>query len=152
MTGLLLTLLLAAPDTDKLVAEYFTANEARRFAIREELKEVDTLTKEEVAAWRPKLLKLAYKSGKKLRKRGTNYLYGKKEKKPGKYIVGGSSGRGGLVIALHGGGVGQGNAGGAAGTFGGIASKFRCVMIAPESLGASQASVGRKRSQGWSEG
>ena len=142
MTGLLLTLLLAAPpDADKLAAEYFTATEARRFAIREELKPVDALTKEDVAQWRAKLIKLAQKNGKKLRKSGTNYLYGKKEAKQGKYIVGGGRGKGGLIIALHGGGKGQGDAGGAASTFGGIASKFKCVMIAPEVL--------EKTEKGW---
>jgi pimeloyl-ACP methyl ester carboxylesterase len=133
MTGLLLTLLLAAPNTKKLAEEYFKADEARRFAIREELKEVDALTAAEVEKWRPILLKLARKSKKRLQRSGTNYLYDKKEKQ-GKYIVGGGNGRGGLIIALHGGGEGQGNAGGAAGTFGSIGSKFKCVTIAPEVL------------------
>ncbi len=39
MTALLLTLLLAAPNTKQLAEEYFKADEARRFAIREELKD-----------------------------------------------------------------------------------------------------------------
>lgn len=133
MTAWLLTLLLAAPNTKELAKEYFKADEARRYAIREELKEVDALTAQEVEKWRKTLLKLAAKSMKRLKRSGTNYLYDKKEKQ-GKYIVGGGNGRGGLIIALHGGGEGQGNAGGAAGTFGGIGSKFKCVTIAPEVL------------------
>lgn len=144
MTGFLLTLLLAAPpgpDVNKLVAEYFTATEARRFAIRKELKPVDVLGKKDIAKWRATLLKLARKNGPKLKKGGTNYIFGKKEAKQGKYIVGGGRGKGGLVIALHGGGKGQGDAGGAASTFGGIASKFKCVMIAPEVL--------EKTEKGW---
>lgn len=133
----LLPLLLAAPDTDKLAAEYFTADKTRRVQILHELRPVDVLTEKDVAKWRVKLLKLAAK-GKKLRKKGTNYWYDRdkknKKEKRGKYIVGGSSGKGGLIIALHGGGKGQGDAGGAAGTFGPIAGKHKCICIAPEVL------------------
>jgi pimeloyl-ACP methyl ester carboxylesterase len=135
-----LPLLLAGPNADKLAAEYFKADAARRIQIRTELRPVDELTAKEAEKWKGKLLKLAARAGPRLRKRGTNYFYDKDEKR-GKYIVGGSSGRGGLVIALHGGGEGQGDAGGAAGTFSPIASKFRCICIAPEVL--------EKTERGW---
>ncbi|MHC4957949.1 MAG: carboxylesterase family protein [Planctomycetota bacterium] len=139
MTGFVLVALLAAPDTEKLVAEYFTAKPARRLDIRSELAPVDVLDRKAMEKWRETVLKLAAK-GKKLRKKGTNYWYDKKTKR-GKYIVGGSRGKGGLVIALHGGGKGAGDAGGAAGTFGSIASKFKCVCVAPEVL--------EKTERGW---
>ncbi|MCZ6786444.1 MAG: alpha/beta hydrolase-fold protein [Planctomycetota bacterium] len=130
--GFLLVCLLAAPDTEALALEYLRAEPLRRQAILEELEPVDVITAADVAAWRAKLLKAASK-GTKLRKRGRNYFYDKKEKR-GKYIVGGSGGRGGLLIGLHGGGKGAGDAGSAASTFAGIASKFKCIGIFPEVL------------------
>jgi len=139
MTGAILLLLVAAPKTDALVTEYFTADAARRVAILEELAPVDELDAAAVAKWRAKLVKLLAK-GPRLRKKGTNYFYDEKTKR-GKYIVGGSSGRGGLVIGLHGGGAGAGDAGEAAGTFSPIASKFRCIGIFPEVL--------EKTERGW---
>ncbi|MHC4223254.1 MAG: hypothetical protein ACYSX0_08170 [Planctomycetota bacterium] len=132
MTGLFLLALLAAPDRQALVEEYFKADAARRIEIRKELAPVDVLTKKEVAKWRPIILKLASR-GKKLRKKGLNYFYDKKTKR-GKYIVSGSTGKGGLLVGLHGGGEGAGDAGSAAGTFGSIASKFRCAGVFPEVL------------------
>ncbi|MHC4973039.1 MAG: hypothetical protein ACYTG3_11975 [Planctomycetota bacterium] len=139
MTALLLALLLA-PDADQLAAEYFKAEPARRVQILQELREVDEITRSDVAKWKAKLLKLAQKNGRKLRKKGTNYWYDKKEKR-GKYMVGGSNGKGGLIIALHGGGKGAGDAGGAHGTFSPIASKHKCICIAPEVL--------EKTERGW---
>jgi len=141
MTSVALLLMLAAPDLDDLAAEYLAAKGARRHEILKEIAPADEIEAADVEKWKDKLVKWGRKQGPKLRKRGTNYLYDKKTKR-GKYIVGGSGGgRGGLVIALHGGGEGQGDAGGAASTFGGIASKFRCVMIAPEVL--------EKTERGW---
>ncbi|MEE8104306.1 MAG: hypothetical protein V3T86_02090 [Planctomycetota bacterium] len=139
MATALLLLLLAAPDREALAKEYFDAERPRRLEILKELATDDVLTAEEVETWRGVLLKRAAK-GRKLRKRGTNYWYDKKNK-IGKYIVGGGNGKGGLLIGLHGGGKGAGDAGGAAGTFSGIASKFKCVGIFPEVL--------EKTERGW---
>ena len=77
MTALLLALLLA-PNTDKLAAEYFKAEPARRVQILQELREVDEITAKDVAKWKAKLLKLAQRNGRKLRKKGTNYWYDRK--------------------------------------------------------------------------
>lgn len=141
MAALLLALLLA-PNTDKLVAEYFKAAPARRVQILQQLREVDVIERKDVAKWKAKLLKLAQKSGRKLRKKGTNYWYEDKQRgKTGKYMVGGANGKGGLIIALHGGGEGSGDAGGAHGTFSPIASKHKCICIAPEVL--------EKTERGW---
>jgi len=139
MTAIVALLLLAAPPkTDALVAEYFHAKAPRKHEIRVALSDV-MLTKKDVEKWMPILLKHASR-GTKLRKKGLNYFYDKKEKR-GKYIVGGSKGRGGLVIGLHGGGKGAGDAGGAASTFAGIAGKFKCVGVFPEVL--------EKTERGW---
>jgi len=133
-----LMLLVCAPDREALAEEYLTADGGRRAAIRAELAGNDELTADEVEAWREKLLAWGRKTGRRMSKRkGTFYLYDKKEKR-GKYIVTGGSGKGGLLIALHGGGLGSGDAGPAAGTFGGIASKLKCVCIAPEVLVKSE--------------
>ncbi len=140
MTCVAIVLLLAAPDTEKLAAEYFKADAARRAAILAELEPADRLDAAAAAAWRGKVLKLAAENGRKLKKSGTDYWYGEKEKR-GKYMVGGSGGKGGLVIALHGGGEGAGDAGEALGTFGPIASKWKCICIAPEVL--------EKTERGW---
>jgi len=139
VTALVLALLLS-PNTDKLAAEYFQAKPARRVQIVQELRDVDEIAQADVAKWKVKLLKLAQKNGRKLRKKGTNYWYDK-DKKRGKYMVGGSNGKGGLIIALHGGGEGAGDAGGAHGTFSPIASKHKCICIAPEVL--------EKTERGW---
>jgi len=138
VTALVLALLVAAPDLDALAAEYFKADAARRAAILTELEPADRLQAADVAKWREKLLKLAAENGKKLKKSGTDYWYGDKR---GKYIVGGSGGKGGLVIALHGGGEGAGDAGEAFGTFAPIASRKKCICIAPEVL--------EKTERGW---
>jgi hypothetical protein len=135
-----LALLLAAPDLDKLAAEYFKAGAARRAAIVAELGPADKLAPADVAKWREKLLKLASENGRKLKKSGTEFWYDEKEKR-GKYMVGGGGGKGGLVIALHGGGEGAGDAGEAFGTFASIASKQKCVCVAPEVL--------EKTERGW---
>ncbi|MHC4549654.1 MAG: alpha/beta fold hydrolase [Planctomycetota bacterium] len=140
MSSLVLLVLLAAPNAERLVAEYFTAEPVRRVQILQELREVDEISADEVEKWKPKLLKLAHRNGRKLAKKGMNYFYGKKEKR-GKYLVGGASGKGGLVIALHGGGEGAGDAGSAHGTFSPIASKHRCICISPEVL--------EKTERGW---
>jgi len=133
-----LLLLISAPDLEALAEEYLTASGARRLEIRNEIAGHDELTDEEVGEWREKLLKWGRKTGRKMRRRkGTFYLYDEKEKR-GKYIVTGGSGRGGLLIALHGGGEGSGDAGPAASTFGGIASRLKCVCIAPEVLVKSE--------------
>ncbi len=132
-TVAVLALVLAAPDKDKLAAEYFKAGAARRAAILAELEPADRLEPADVAKWREKLLKLAVENGRKLKKSGTDFWYDEKAKR-GKYMVGGGGGKGGLVIALHGGGAGAGDAGEAFGTFAPIASKHKCVCIAPEVL------------------
>lgn len=138
IAGLLL-LLLGAPDAEALAQEYFAADAARRIAILGELRPVDTLDAASLAKWRTRLLALAGK-GPRLKRKGQDYFYDDKTKR-GRYIVGGGSGRGGLLIGLHGGGAGAGDAGEAAGVFQPIASKFDCVGIFPEVL--------EKTERGW---
>jgi pimeloyl-ACP methyl ester carboxylesterase len=140
VTAAALVLLLAAPDLDKLAAQYFEADGARRAEILREIEPADAIPLADVPKWRAKLLKLAAQSGRRLKKSGTEYWYDEKTKR-GKYMVAGAGGKGGLVIALHGGGQGAGDAGEAHGTFAPIASKHGCICIAPEVL--------EKTERGW---
>jgi predicted esterase len=77
------------------------------------------------------LFESAAKAGPKLKKSGTNYLYDEKAKK-GLYMVAPSAKRrGGLLIAMHGGGEGAGDAGSAFGVWAGATANGMTV-IAPE--------------------
>ena len=123
----------------------FLERQKMRAAWDDELAPLDPKS---LAKLRKDLLKICNKHGPKLGKSGTNYFYDEKEKR-GKYIVGGSgSAKGGLVIALHGGGKGQGDAGPASGLFAPIASKTRraisgiTALTMPVHRSMSLASVG----------
>ena len=138
MICLALLLLTAQPDLDALAQEYLIAKNARRIEIRKELDGKDELTAKQVEGWRKKLHAWGKKTGRKIQKsKGNHYFYDKKSKR-GRYIVGGGNGKGGLIIGLHGGGKGSGDAGGAASTFGPIASKLKCVGIFPQVLVKSE--------------
>jgi len=88
------------------------------------------------------LFSLAAKSGPRLKKSGRSYFYDEKEKK-GLYMVATSAKKPcGLLIAMHGGGEGAGDAGSAFGTFSSATSEGMTV-IAPE--------VMKKVSSAWNE-
>jgi pimeloyl-ACP methyl ester carboxylesterase len=91
-----------------------------------------------LAAWRTRIQK-AWAKGKKLEPAGEHWFWPadpkKKTEARGRYIVGGQTQKPkGLVIAMHGGGIGAGDAGSAAGSYGAAATAFDLVMIAPEVL------------------
>lgn len=89
-----------------------------------------------------RLFALAAKTGPKLKKSGTNHFYEGKPKK-GLYMVAPATKKPcGLLIAMHGGGEGQGDAGSAFGVFSGATSEGMTV-IAPE--------VMTKVSSAWNE-
>jgi pimeloyl-ACP methyl ester carboxylesterase len=113
----------------KLVTRYLEADEPGRSAIREELdRDYGPLERgKSLDKFREDLLKAASKVGPKLRWKGNNYWYDKKSKR-GRYIA--SGGGKSLWFALHGGGVGQGDAGNLTGAMGGLSSRW----IFPEVL------------------
>ncbi len=126
----------------ELVTEWFTAPASRRLEIETTLAPIDVLTAADVKKWAPTLLELARK-GKKLESGGTNYWIDQKEK-VGKYIVQGDRKAKQLIVCLHGGGAGSGEAEGAVSGFGAALGKLKnTVVIYPEVL--------HKTEKGWTE-
>ena len=127
-------------DAKRLVEAVFAAAPADRAKALLALAPVDALTPAEAEAWRKPLLALAAK-GPKAPTKGKNYLYDKPEK--GLYFLSSGTSRGGLLVALHGGGAGSGDAGSAASAFSGAASALKMWMCAPEVL--------EKTEHGWTD-
>lgn len=123
---------------DDLVKQFLAADArtAAGFATQQEIlatiERVPKLEARDVTAWKKKLDKFHGK-GRKLEKSGDNQFF---EDGTGRYIVGGYRGRKpkGLAIAMHGGGVGSGDAGPAAASYGPALNSIGYVMIAPEVL------------------
>lgn len=133
---------LAPAKQKELVTEWFAADETRRRAIEQLLAPIDVLTAADVQKWAPTLLELARK-GKKLAASGTNYWIDEEEK-VGKYIVNGDRKAKQLIVCLHGGGAGSGEAESSFGSFGATLGGLKgTVAIYPEVL--------RKTEKGWTE-
>ena len=128
------------PDAKRLVEAVFAAAPAGREAALAALAPVDALAPAEAAAWRKPLLALAAK-GPRAAMKGKAYLYAKPDK--GLYFFSGGASTGGLLIALHGGGAGSGDAGSAASAFSGPASALKMWMAAPEVI--------EKTEHGWTD-
>ncbi|MCA8975210.1 MAG: hypothetical protein KDC98_10840, partial [Planctomycetes bacterium] len=116
--------ILAADDTDD-------AAHREREAMLAEVRSVAPLAPRDVDKWKQKIAKL-WRKGRTLEKSGDNLFFADGR---GRYIVGGETRKPtGLLIAMHGGGQGSGDAGPAAAAYGPAASRFGWVMIAPEVL------------------
>ena len=103
----------------KLVVAYLDGKAPDRKRMRDEWdRTLAPLDPKKLPKLRKELLKIANKYGPKIKKSGTNYFFEKDGKKSGKYIVNGKPGKA-LFIGLHGGGLGSGDAGAAAGAMGG---------------------------------
>lgn len=131
---------LSARQIDRLVQAAIEAGPTERFALAEQLGPQDVLTDRQVERWKKKLLELTRK-GRKADLKGTNYLYDEKNK-VGKYLVSSKSGKN-LVLGLHGGGAGAGDAGSAQSAFGGTLAKTGSITLFPEVL--------KKTEHGWGE-
>src|SRR4029079_9667101 len=100
-----------------------------------ELETIELHTSAEIKDWSAKLSKLWNKGTRLERKTGQHFLWEKGKDKKGLYIIGGELGRAkALLIAMHGGGQGSGDASSAQGEFSGAASKLDWLMICPEVL------------------
>jgi predicted esterase len=129
-------------EINKLVDAYFKIEDAAELeALAHRLCELPPLSDKELAKWRKDLLKPSQKRRPLLNKSGNNYFYSKKERR-GRYIIIGK-GKKGLAIVMHGGGVGSGDAGGAASGFSAAMSRMGWVGICPEVL--------VKTEHGWSD-
>ena len=131
---------LSKRELDKLVESYFEVSHEERRVLEQKLGDQDVVAPKKVQEWRKKLLKLA-RQGPKSPLSGTNYLYDEK-RKVGKYLVQGKKGKA-LVLGLHGGGAGAGDAGSAMSALGGTLGKLNAVSVYPEVL--------RKTEYGWGE-
>lgn len=131
----------ADAEAKRLVEAVFAAPPEGRAAALAALAPVDALTPAEAEAWRKPLLALAAKSGPRLDRKGRGFLYDQPER--GLYLLSNEGAKGGLLVALHGGGAGAGDAGQAASAFGGAASALKLVLVAPEVL--------EKTEHGWTD-
>ncbi|MFY9343056.1 MAG: alpha/beta hydrolase [Planctomycetota bacterium] len=142
-----------AAELDALVAKFLAADgktregHLERREILQRLATVPPLDAAATTAWQGKIQKL-WSKGKKLEKAGDNWYWpeDKKKKTParGRYIVGGETKKPkGLAINMHGGGVGAGDAGSAAGAYEPALTKYGLLMIAPEVL--------EKTEHGWTD-
>ena len=143
---------LKARDQQDLVEEYIeldewsTAGRERRDAIVARLSEVAPLDAGDIKKWAKRIEK-HWSKGLELEKdSGTHYLYpdATPTQARGKYIVGGETNRPkGLLIAMHGGGLGSGDAEPMAKWYDNAAKERKLVMIAPEVL--------EKTERGWTD-
>jgi hypothetical protein len=118
------------------------ADDAAKLAVEARAAKLAPLPAEAVAPVAARLFEIAAKTGPKLKKSGSAYFYDEKTKR-GLYMVAPSGKKkGGLLVAMHGGGEGQGDAGGAFGVWSGATSQGMSV-IAPE--------VMKKVSSAWNE-
>lgn len=135
----------SAKEIDALVAEYFElgpraigSGRARQREILDVLATLPPLDARAEATWREDLHEL-WMDGPELpskKKSGRHFLWEDREGgERGLYIVGGKTRRPkGLVIGMHGGGVGSGDASSAAGGWSGAASDQKWLGIFPEVL------------------
>lgn len=113
-----------------------------RLLVEGEAQKLPPLPEAAVAPLAERLFDLAGKTGPKLKKSGSGWFYDEKAKR-GLYMVGPTTKKpSGLLLALHGGGEGQGDAGSAFGIYAG-AVKNGMTVIAPE--------VMKKVSSAWNE-
>ncbi len=109
-----------------------------------ELESIEIHTGAEIKDWSTKLSKLWNKGARLEKKTGQHFLWEKGKDKKGLYILGGELGRPkALLIAMHGGGQGAGDAASAQGEFAGAVSKLDWLMICPEVL--------EKTEHGWTD-
>jgi len=133
----------AAKELEELAKTYLaqdsTTSEGRGEQLRalERIEQAPPLSAAEVKSWTAKLLKLTSK-GRQLEKKNGRHFFWTKPKEPvdrGLYIVGGEEKNPkGLLIAMHGGGEGLGEASEAQGAFDSAAGKLDWLMICPEVL------------------
>lgn len=130
-----------AKQVEARIEEFFTVDgrtqqgHAERAKLLLEIDELapDPLTAKEAESWR-KLIFKQWEKGRRLpKKTGREYFW--KDEKRGLYIIGGVTKKPkGLLIGMHGGGVGSGDCGEAAGFLSNAAKKRKWVAIFPEVL------------------
>lgn len=141
-----------APDEREvaaLVEEYLQlgsralgAARERQLEIQARLAALPDLSASEEARWRKELQKAWEDLPGLPSKKGDNWYF--EEPRRGRYIVGGKTGKpAGLLIGMHGGGVGSGDAGSIAPLYDGAAARQKWVALFPEVL--------EKTERGWTD-
>lgn len=144
---------LTAREAEKLLPELIALDvrtpdgHARAQGLLERLRGVPLPSAREQKDWKKKFEKL-WGKGRELERSGDNWFWGdekKKEPRRGRYIVAGGDAKKpkGLLIAMHGGGVGSGDADSSIGAYQSAANAFGWVVIAPEVL--------EKTERGWTD-
>jgi pimeloyl-ACP methyl ester carboxylesterase len=123
---------------EQLVESYFDAPREAQLQIEAELDSLPPLDAKAEKAWTEKLLTRARK-GPKVPLGAVSHLY---DGKRGKYLVDNGKPTA-LLVALHGGGLGSGDAESAKGAFSSAASKLGVLTVYPEVL--------EKTEHGWGE-
>ncbi len=133
-----------ADDPAKLVDAYFKARKDEdRARARKGIDDAPPLDPKAIPALRDRILEAMEKAGRKVAAKGRDEWFDeKKDGWKGLYMAGGS-GRTGLVLALHGGGAGAGDAGQAQGSFSGPIGALKMRGLYPEVL--------RKTEYGWTD-
>ncbi|HUR27407.1 MAG TPA: hypothetical protein VM509_04420 [Planctomycetota bacterium] len=136
-------------DPAKTVDAFFAADPwtkegaAERAKLLEQLASLPPLTARDVDKWKVTCAKAWMKGAKLEKKTGKHFLWEKPEER-GLYIVGGEDKRPkGLLIAMHGGGAGSGDAWSAHGAYQATASDLGWLMLCPEVL--------EKTEHGWTD-
>ncbi|MBI5852005.1 MAG: hypothetical protein HZB39_13410 [Planctomycetes bacterium] len=141
---------LTAREAEKLIPDLFALDvrtldgwtRAQELVAR--LRTVTIPSEREQRDWKKKISK-TWSKGRELERAGDNWFWGGEKPKGskqaevpqrGRYLVGGGNEKKpkGLLIAMHGGGAGQGDASSAFGAYQGAANEFGWVVIAPEVL------------------
>lgn len=138
-----------ASDAKALVEAYFeqdawsSAGQKRQTELLSQLANEAPLDAKTAKKWAADALKLAAKGTRLERKSGRHFLWEKPAEK-GLYLLSGETANPkGLLIAMHGGGAGSGDASSAQGAFDGAVSKLDWLMICPEVL--------EKTERGWTD-
>ncbi|MFT5079594.1 MAG: putative esterase [Bacteroidia bacterium] len=139
---------LSASKQKKLVDEYLeldgwlVEDAARRREILVDLATVPALTDKTRKSWLKRFEKASAKGPGIEKSSGRHYFW--PDEKKGLYIIGGKTKKPkGLLIAMHGGGKGSGDAGPSASAWSGPAKDFDLLMIAPEVI--------EKTEHGWTD-
>lgn len=142
----------AAPDKkqQKLLVEEYRGLDARsdagftrKMEILQSLDRVPLPRPADLKSWRKTFAKFDKKHGRQLEKKGGRHYYWE-EGRQGLYIVGGKTKNPkGLLIGMHGGGVGSGDANNSAAAMSSAASTLGWVAIFPEVL--------EKTERGWTD-
>ncbi|MDP7063365.1 MAG: alpha/beta hydrolase [Planctomycetota bacterium] len=133
----------------KLVEEFMALNLReevgfeRAMAIVDALESVPLPRASDIKKWRKNLAKLDAKMHRELDKKPGTYHYWEKERR-GKFIIGGDTKKPrGLLLGMHGGGVGSGDASSSAGAYSNAAKELDLIAIFPEVL--------EKTEHGWTD-